>query len=281
MLPTVTSIFSNSTIFRHKTMVAPLEQGPGCGPSTRIVAGASCRSWDRRHNSFFAPLKIDLDKASSRGFHMAEVMKLVASQRVTRGSQAAKKLRRSDKIPGIVYGHKQDPVMISVLSDDLASVVRLGSRVVDLELNGNSEKCLVREIQWDVFGRDMIHVDLARVSADERIHVTVSVTLRGTPAGLAQGGVLVQPVHSLEIECPALSVPDSLRVNVAELQLGQAVHVRELVLPEGVTIRGDKDLVLVQVSLPQQEAPTSEVAEGPAEPERIGRKAEDKEEEAE
>jgi large subunit ribosomal protein L25 len=136
-------------------------------------------------------------------------------------------------------------------------------------------------VQWDHLGKEVLHIDFERVSADERIHVSVPIELRGVAPGVTGGGVLDQPMHELAIECPAIAVPESIRVNVGELQLGAAIHVRDLHLPEGVTATGDPDAVVVHVTLKQTEPePTAAPAAGAAEPEIIGRKvAEEGEEE--
>ena len=159
----------------------------------------------------------------------------------------------------------------------------LQPRVLDLNAGGKVEKALIREVQWDHLGKDLLHVDFARVSADERVEVTVPLEIRGTAAGIAQGGVLDQPIHTLNIECLAISLPESIRVNVGELQLGQAIHIRELVLPPGVKALGDPDAIVVQVRAkevePEVAAPV-EVAEQ-AEPEVIGRQKPEAEEEEE
>ena len=115
-----------------------------------------------------------------------------------------------------------------------------------------------------------------------RIRVAVPVELRGIAPGVAAGGVLDQPIHSLNIECLAIAVPESIRVNVAELQIGMAIHIKEVHLPPDTKALGDPDAIVVQVSAPVDavETPAGPAAEQ-AEPELIGRKvAEEEEEEA-
>ncbi|HMF20013.1 MAG TPA: 50S ribosomal protein L25, partial [Gemmataceae bacterium] len=138
--------------------------------------------------------------------------------------------------------------------------------------------------QWDPLGHDILHVDFARVAADERITIDVRLELRGTAPGVTAGGSLDQPLHNLEIECLAIAVPESIRVNIGELQIEGVIHVRDLVLPEGVTTKIDPDAVVVQVHPPMVEAEAPAAAAVPgeqAEPELIGRKVAEVEEEAE
>jgi large subunit ribosomal protein L25 len=197
---------------------------------------------------------------------MAESVTLVARPREARGSRAAGRLRRQGFVPAVVYGHKEATVSVAVPREDLEKVIRHGTRVVDLQADGNVQKALIREVQWDHLGKELLHVDFARVAADERVVVPVPVEIRGLAPGVSAGGLLDQPLHRLQVECPAISVPESIRVNVNELQLGAAIHVRDLVLPPGVKAMADPDLIVVHVTAPQAEpaaaaAPVAEQAE--------------------
>lgn len=214
---------------------------------------------------------------------MAESVVLKTEPRSERGSSAARRLRRKGQVPGVVYGHKEENLTVSLSADALLKAVRRGTHVVDLELHGKQEKALIREVQWDYLGKDPVHVDFERVSADERITVTVPLEVRGTAPGIAEGGVLDQPLHALSVECLALSIPHSIRVNVGDLHLGQAIHVRELVLPEGVKAMGQPDTIVVHVAAKvlAAETPTAAEAASAAEPEIIGRKVAVEEEEGE
>jgi large subunit ribosomal protein L25 len=204
---------------------------------------------------------------------MAESVKFTSQQRQGRGSSRARRLRRQGLVPVVLYGHKQETVSLALPAEDLEKVIRRGVHVVDLQTDGATEKALIRDVQWDHLGRDLLHVDFARVSEHERVVVTVPLEIRGVPAGLNEGGVLDQPLHTLEVECPVVAVPDSIRVNVAELKIGQAVHVRELVLPPNVRATVNPDTVVVHVTLKQvvEEVAVTPAAPEGAEPEIIGR----------
>ena len=205
---------------------------------------------------------------------MAEATTLTAQARGTHGTHEARRMRKNGLIPGVVYGHKEATISVTVNRDDLYKVIRHGVRVVDLQTDGKTEKALLRDVQWDHLGHDILHVDFARVAADERIKIEVRIELRGTAPGVTAGGVLDQPIHSLVVECLAIAVPESIRVPIGELQIGQAVHVKELKLPDGVTTAVDADAIVVQVAAPKVEeevAAAAPVAEQ-AEPEVIGRK---------
>ena len=210
---------------------------------------------------------------------MVETVVLVAEKREGKGSRASFKLRRGGKIPGVVYGHKEANEFLTLSRDALAKAIRQGVRLFDLKVGDKVESALIKDLQWDVFGQEILHVDFARVSKDERVEVEVRIDFRGAAPGIVQGGVLNTPLHSLHIECPVISLPESIRVSVAALGLGQAIHVKDLQLPPGVVCKNDPDAIVVQVS-----EKTEDKEAGPAEqaePEVIGRQKAEEEEGAE
>lgn len=211
---------------------------------------------------------------------MAETLVFEGQPRVAKGSRGARNLRKKNLLPAILYGHKEDAVALSLPLDEFAKAIRHGVRVVDLKTGGGMQKALIREVQWDHLGKELLHVDFARISEDERVVVSVPVELRGTAPGVSGGGALDQPMHTIAVECLAIRVPESIRVNINDLKLGEAIHVRELVLPEGVKAMADADAIVVQVTQKQlePEAAAPVVAAEPAEPEVIGRKVAEEEE---
>ena len=194
------------------------------------------------------------------------------------GSRVSRKLRAQGRIPAIIYGHKQAPAPISLSRDDVWSMIKKATHVAQLKIgDAATEMVLVRDVQWDHLGKEIIHLDFARVSADESIHTQVNLDYHGTPAGLGEGGVLEVVIHSVEVSCRATAIPDSIRINVAGLHLDQGIHVRELTLPEGVKALADPELLLAHVvSRAAEPEPAEGAATGSVEPEVIGRKAEDK-----
>ena len=212
---------------------------------------------------------------------MADSVTLAAQKREGRGTRAAERLRKQGRVPAVVYGHKEATVSVSLARDELLAALRHGARVVDLKTDGTAETALIREVQWDHLGKEVLHVDFARVGKDERIHVAVRVELRGIAPGVTAGGVLDQPLHAIEVECLAIRIPESIRVPVGELQMDGTIHVRDLHLPEGVTALTDPDAVVVHVApklVEPEAAPAAAPAAGAAEPEVIGRKAGEEEE---
>ena len=204
---------------------------------------------------------------------MAETVLIETEKREGRGSRFAGKLRKQGKIPAVLYGHKEETLSVSISHDALMNAIRHNTRVVDIAAGGKTEKAQIVELQWDHLGKDVLHVDFKRVSADERIEQTVPIEIRGIAPGVAEGGRLDQPLHTLRVECPALNIPTSIRVAINDLHLEGAIHVRDLKLPEGVKAITDADAIVIHVLKPKVEAPaTGEPVAGSVEPEVITRK---------
>jgi large subunit ribosomal protein L25 len=165
------------------------------------------------------------------------------------GTRAARRLRARGLVPAVIYGHKQAVVPVSVTQDDVLRIVKSPGHLADLDIQGGTETVLIREVQWDNLGKHIIHLDFARVSAEEMIETEVPVEVRGHAAGVAAGGVLELLVHSLRVTCRAGAIPDSIKVDVSDLQVNQGISVRDLSLPPDVTVKADPDVLLVHVVL--------------------------------
>ncbi|QDU23471.1 50S ribosomal protein L25 [Urbifossiella limnaea] len=200
---------------------------------------------------------------------MAETATLKAEPRTGSGSRQAGKLRKAGRVPAIVYGHKEANVAVSVAADELDRLIRVQhARVLNLDVGGKTETVLVRDLQWDHLGRHMLHVDFARVSASDRVRVTIPVELRNSPKQTG-GGVLDQPLHTLHVECSPTAIPESIRIDITGLTLGAPIHVRELALPAGVTVLEAPEAVVVQLKLPGAEPAVAVVPEPGTGPEVI------------
>lgn len=204
---------------------------------------------------------------------MSKEAKLVVEPRTALGSAACRRLRERGLVPGNVYGHHAPPAAVVVSADVLRPILKSGAHVVDLELGGQKDKAVIREVQWDIFGKEIRHVDLMRVDPNERVNITVPVELRGTAPGVVAGGVLDQPLHQLAIDCLAYQIPDSITVRISALELGQAIHVKDLELPDGCHPHAQPDAIVVHVVKVNEREATAETVQ--AEPEVIGKKAAD------
>ena len=201
---------------------------------------------------------------------MAEVLNVEV--RKADGKRVARRLRDAGAVPAVLYGHGEANVSLTLQADQLSAAVRHGSRVVELKGAAN-EKAFIRDLQWDVYGISILHVDFTRVSEHERITVKVPIELRGEAPGVKNGGVVEHLVHEVEIECEALSIPEKLSLRINDLNVGGAKKVSDVQLPAGATLISDADEIAVQCVVPTEES-EAEMGEGAAEPEVIGRKAE-------
>jgi large subunit ribosomal protein L25 len=199
-------------------------------------------------------------------------LELAVQSRDTQGKHNNRRLRRAGRIPAILYGHGLDNVPLAVEAESLTAAIRHGSRLVSLT-GAVSESAFIREVQWDTFGTDIVHVDFTRISEHEIVEVRVPVELRGEAPGVREGGVVVQHVHEVEIACPASVIPEKLAVNVNHLALNASILLGSLDLPQGAKIlASDLEAVVVECVVPV-EMPEEAAGEAlPGEPEVIGAK---------
>ena len=200
---------------------------------------------------------------------------LSAQPRSELGSRANKRIRDKGFVPGVLYGHKEAVVPVTLPKKELSTHLSHGAHLFDLALDGKTEKVLVKEVQYDHLGMEVIHVDFARVSLDEKVEVTVPIELKGTPKGEEEGGVLQQMLNELEVECLVTDIPDSITVNVSEMKVDDSIHISDLKLPPGVRALQDPEVIVAAVKVIEEEAAAPTPEGESAEPEVIGRKAEE------
>jgi large subunit ribosomal protein L25 len=211
-----------------------------------------------------------------------QIETLKAERRSPKGTREARRIRQTGMVPGVVYGHKQDPEAVLVARHDIEQILAHGTHAVTLDLGGKQEPCLLKDVQYDHFGVEPMHVDFARVDLNERVTVKVPIVLRGDAKGLSEGGHLEQHKIDIEIECQVVNIPHELRVSVADLGLNQALHVSDVKLPEGMVAQDDADAVIVvcrEASKHVDETSAEGAAAEGAEPEVIAKgKEEDSDE---
>ncbi|MFK7778761.1 MAG: 50S ribosomal protein L25 [Gimesia sp.] len=193
--------------------------------------------------------------------------KISARKREQLGSIATRRIRRAGQIPAVVYGHEQEPAHISVEGKDLRSLIKNRERVFEIDIEGQVEETMLRDLQWDTFGIEILHVDLIRINASERVTVEVQVRLRGTSPGVVSGGILEQPLHSLELDCLAHNIPDELSVRINALEIGDSIHVRDIEVPRGSKLHTPEGQIVVHVVAPkgaEEEDETPEASEAAA-----------------
>jgi large subunit ribosomal protein L25 len=211
-----------------------------------------------------------------------ETLVLKAQIRNEGGSKHAAAIRRQGMVPAVVYGHKEKPVSIAVNHHDFLVGLHLGSRLFDIELDSKKEKLLLKEIQYDHLGTNILHADFMRVSLTEKVQVEVPIEIKGTAKGATEGGVVDQHLAQLEIECIVTEIPASIPVSIKELNVGDSIKAGDIQLPQGVTLVTDPEIIVLACHL-VAEAPTAEEAavEAPTGPEVIGKKEKEEGEEGE
>jgi large subunit ribosomal protein L25 len=213
---------------------------------------------------------------------MAKQVKLTAERRTATGRSAVRKLKTSGFVPAVIYGSKDKPETLQVSKRDINSLLShaAGENIlVELEVAGQSRLALVQEVQHAPLGGAVLHIDFHAVSQDEVIEADVPLEPIGTANGVKNmGGLLEQNLRTLAIECLPRDLPDVLRVDVAALNIGDSIHVREIQLPAGVTTRIQPDLTVFSVLAPTvEEEPVAATAEAAAGPEVIKEKKEEPE----
>ncbi len=209
---------------------------------------------------------------------------LEVSTRSATGKGAARGLRRSGKVPGVIYGHGRAPeavTMDTAALNKMLTGISAGTTIIDVAIDGRAPvRALIREIQRDsVKPASILHLDLYEVRADEAITVSIPVHLVGIPDGVRNfGGVLDHALREIELEVLPGEIPDTLELDVTALGIGHSLFVRDLSVARGAVLN-DPDTAICSVVAPRTEeiAPVEEVAS--TEPELIRKaKAEDEDE---
>lgn len=199
---------------------------------------------------------------------MTETTTLTAEVRSRAGTGGARETRRGGRTPAVIYGSKQDTVMISLDSAELARQVRRHgflNHVFDIDLGGRKERVIPRDVQNHPLTGRPLHVDFMRVSAATAIKVEVEVAFinEDKAPGLKRGGVLNVVMRMVELECTPDAIPEQLTVDLAGLEIGDAVHLGAIVLPAGVALVGaESEATVATIAPPSTEAAPTAAAEG-------------------
>ncbi|SEG35571.1 large subunit ribosomal protein L25 [Actinacidiphila yanglinensis] len=188
---------------------------------------------------------------------MAEV-KIPAAMRTEFGKGAARRVRRANQVPAVVYGHGADPRHVTVPGHELLLALRTPNVLISLDIEGASELVIPKAVQRDPLRGFIEHVDLLSVKRGEKVTVEVPVTAEGE---LAPGGNLLEHVlNTLSVEAEATHIPESFTVSVEGLEAGASILAKDVELPRGTTLVTEEDAVVIQVVTPQAEI--EEPAEG-------------------
>ena len=202
---------------------------------------------------------------------MSQTVSITAASRDRAGKGAARAIRREGRVPGVIYGDKKDPQLVSLEYRELMKQVQTGrflSTLVDIDVDGTKVRAIPRDVQFDPVRDFIIHVDFLRLGKGAKIAVQVPVHFVNEDAskGLKRGGVLNVVRHEVEVNCPADEIPDGFEIDLAGLDIGDSIHASSVTLPEHVTFTiTDRDFTIATIAAPSGGASGGEEGEAEAE----------------
>lgn len=210
-----------------------------------------------------------------------KILDLEVQKREVIGKAYVKKLRKIGLIPAIVYGMKKDPLLLQIDAKEFEKIFKTGGTgVLNLKFMGDVSEnitAMIQEVQKDIIKSDVLHVDLKRISLEEKTCVMVPLHIIGEPS--SSGGVLEQHLREVEVECLPLSIPSRIDIDISSLEIGGTMTVADLKLPAEVEILAEPGIIVVSYNEMEEEKPEEEDAAlfptERSEPERIGRKREE------
>lgn len=205
-----------------------------------------------------------------------EAQQISVKKRSLEGSSASRRMRHAGLLPGVIYGIDSNPLAVELETHALEQVLHHHASetiLVDIDLEGEgSVSVLLKEVQHHPVSGALLHVDLQRVAANQTLQVEVSLELVGEPEGVKLGGLLDQVMHTILVECLPADLPETVNVDVSELEIGSALHVSDLKLGNKVAILSDADALVAGVSAPKVDLEDDEDEDVEAEPEVITEK---------
>ncbi|HEY1081174.1 MAG TPA: 50S ribosomal protein L25 [Prosthecobacter sp.] len=187
---------------------------------------------------------------------MAKILDIIAQPRTSEGTGAVNRLRKAGSIPAVVYGRKTAPQNVQVDTKTFTKLLESSASdniLVSLKIGSGEQLALVQEVQHDHLRGGILHVDFHAIAMDEEIHAEVPLHLSGESPGAKAGGLIEALHHTLEVRCLPKDLPESILVDISELQVGKGIHVGEVKLPEGVRAKLADDVVLVMCEEPKVE----------------------------
>lgn len=188
------------------------------------------------------------------------------------GSRYTQRLRQSGRLPAVIYGHKIDPLAVSVDEKEMLLHLHHGTHVIELAVAGSAtETCLVKDLQFGYLGDNVVHIDFARVNLGDEVTVNVHLDFVGTPHEAQRAGAILEHDQTeIAVKCKAGSIPEEIKVDLAPME-GTTFLASSIELPPGVELAEDPSAIVVSISFLRQEEPEGEAVEveGAAEPEVI------------
>ncbi len=182
------------------------------------------------------------------------------------GTAASVRLRKTGMVPAVLYGHGEANRHLAISSAEIQAAIRNHSKTVKLQ-GAVSDTALLSHVQYDHLGINVLHLDLVRVNLREMVEVELLTVLHGDAIGLRNGGILLENLHSVVVRCPAGQIPETLLLDVSDLDVGGQKIAGDLVLPEGVELVTPPETVIVNITKPRGAAAGDDAEEAEAEAE--------------
>ena len=190
---------------------------------------------------------------------MSEQVNLNAINREVEGKSSSRQLRRSGSVPAVIYGGEKDPIRISILEKDIAKAAEIpgfATQILNINISGEEQNVIVKEIQRHPATQRVLHADLQRVNPDTKISISVPVRFLNEDNCMGvkmHGGAISRLINDIDITCLASNLPEYLEVDIAELDVGDSIFLSALNLPEGVEIPSlalgeDRDQAVVSIT---------------------------------
>ena len=207
---------------------------------------------------------------------------LSAKKRERTGSRYSQRIRNAGGLPAVVYGHKEEPISISLDAHEAIMHISRGEKVFELDIEGASQHVLLKDLGYDYLGTNIIHADFARVDLNERVQTKAHLRFIGDAQGLkTSGAIMMHPSTELELDVLVSNIPDHIDVDVSELAVGDIIHASDVKLPlESMKLLTDPETIVAQIvmkAVQEDEGEAGEVGADGAEPEVINEKKEDAE----
>lgn len=203
---------------------------------------------------------------------MRDITTIAAEARSRAGKGTARATRLKGRVPGVIYGEKQTPELISIDGRDLLKELNKGnffSRLFNVEFEGKAERVLARDVQLDPVSDRPIHVDFQRIGKGSRIRIFIPVQFleQDQSPGIKKGGVLNIVRHEVEFFCQPDNIPESISISLSGMEIGHSIHISAFALPEGVRpVIQDRDFTVATIAAPtkEEEKPAEAAAAAPA-----------------
>ncbi len=181
--------------------------------------------------------------------------KIEAERREKVGTVYAQRLRKAGRLPAVIYGHKKDPVAVSIDEKEILTHLHHGTHVLDIAVKGaGSETVLVKDLQFGYLGDNVLHIDFARVDLEEEVTVLVNLAFVGSPkAALQSGAILTHDMTSLEVICRVNAIPEEIEVDLTLMGEGTLIVVGDIELPTGVRAAVEPDTFVTHISFVKKE----------------------------